>query len=322
MREKYTFKDFTGEHVEEAGEMARMLYAEQCGKLETLPSGASVPGLERYAKNGMGVAAFKNGRMAGYLTCNAGIENFFGTSPGAYSPVFAHGTTEEDKPYIYSLMYQQAAKKWVGEGLLSHVISIYAADTDVLQGFVWNGFGYRTVDGIMDPLSVSIPAKRPDMKYLELPVERYGEILENQNRLIRHLNQSPCFIPYKEMTSGQFDEAVNRQKARFFAALDGDKVIGHIKLSEGGESFIGDHGSVINICGAYMAEDYRGGGIYDHLLSYTVAKMADEGYSAVGVDCESFNPTARGFWLKYFTPIIFGLTRRIDERMLDFDDMV
>jgi hypothetical protein len=115
----------------------------------------------------MGVAEFKNGRMAGYLTCNAGIQNFFGTSPGVYSLVFAHGTSEKDRPYIYSLMYRHAAKNWVGEGLLSHVISIYATDTDILQGFVWNGFGYRTVDGIMDPCAIEIPAKRSDMKYLE-----------------------------------------------------------------------------------------------------------------------------------------------------------
>lgn len=70
-------------------------------------------------------------------------------------------------------------------------------------------------------------------------------------------------------------------------------MIGHIKLSEGGESFIGDHESVINICGAYITEEYREGGIYDHLLSHTVARMGEEGYSAVVVDCESFNPTAR-----------------------------
>lgn len=41
-----------------------------------------------------------------------------------------------------------------------------------------------------------------------------------------------------------------------------------------------------------------------------------EGYLLLGVDCESFNPTARGFWLKYFTPYTYGLVRRIDDNAI------
>jgi len=35
------------------------------------------------------------------------------------------------------------------------------------------------------------------------------------------------------------------------------------------------------------------------------------------VDCESFNPTARGFWLKYFKEYTHSVVRRIDEKAVD-----
>lgn len=40
-----------------------------------------------------------------------------------------------------------------------------------------------------------------------------------------------------------------------------------------------------------------------------------EDYTMLGVDFESFNPTARGFWLQYFAPYTHSVVRRIDERI-------
>jgi len=41
--------------------------------------------------------------------------------------------------------------------------------------------------------------------------------------------------------------------------------------------------------------------------------LKEEGYKLLGVDYESFNSTANGFWLKYFTPYTNSVVRRIDE---------
>ena len=43
-------------------------------------------------------------------------------------------------------------------------------------------------------------------------------------------------------------------------------------------------------------------------------ELAKENYLRCGVDFESINPTANHFWLKYFKPYTYSLTRRIDER--------
>lgn len=40
-----------------------------------------------------------------------------------------------------------------------------------------------------------------------------------------------------------------------------------------------------------------------------------EGYTRLGVNFESFNPTARVFLLKYFNDYTHSVVRRIDERI-------
>ena len=73
---------------------------------------------------------------------------------------------------------------------------------------------------------------------------------------------------------------------------------------------------MINICGAYLQKEYRGNGIFDALLFYTENIFAAEGFLRMGVDFESFNPTAYGFWLKHFTAYTYSVVRRVDERPL------
>ena len=39
-------------------------------------------------------------------------------------------------------------------------------------------------------------------------------------------------------------------------------------------------------------------------------------YVRLGVDCESMNPTALGFWSKYFDAYTHSVVRRIDENAI------
>ena len=73
---------------------------------------------------------------------------------------------------------------------------------------------------------------------------------------------------------------------------------------------------MLNIQGAFLKEKYRGCGIFQELLEFVINSIAGEGQLLLGVDFESFNPEGRNFWLKYFQPYIYGMTRRIDERIM------
>ena len=51
-------------------------------------------------------------------------------------------------------------------------------------------------------------------------------------------------------------------------------------------------------------------------MNFVIRILAAEGYTHLGVDYESFNPTAAGFWQKHFIPYTSGVVRRIDENVL------
>lgn len=68
-----------------------------------------------------------------------------------------------------------------------------------------------------------------------------------------------------------------------------------------------------NICGAYCLPQYRGQQIMQGLIGFTGNLLCREGYQYLGVDYESFNPTAYHFWPKLFEPYTCSVVRRIDE---------
>ncbi len=70
--------------------------------------------------------------------------------------------------------------------------------------------------------------------------------------------------------------------------------------------------------GVFSPIHTHGTGIFQNLLNYTITQLKMNKFRILGVDFESFNPNAYGFWLKYFTPYIYSLTRRIDEQIINF----
>ena len=290
---------FEKKHALKARELALLSFLNECGHVPELPKDTVVPDPVRY-DNGLGVTAFLGDEMVGFLCCLKPFDNFFGASKGTYVPVNAHGAVFRDRKRIYSLLYEAAADIWVKAGILSHAIGVYSHDEAAIDSLFHNGFGMRTIDAI---------------RFRELDDSEFIKINPLRNALIRHLNSSPMFMPHRQVADKDFIKEVSGSPRRYFVAEDGSDVIAHLKITDDGESFIGDQAGMANIQGAYMKEEYRGSGIYAGLLDYMIRCLKEEGYSLLGVDCESFNPTARGFWLKYFAPYIYGITRRIDERI-------
>jgi GNAT superfamily N-acetyltransferase len=72
-----------------------------------------------------------------------------------------------------------------------------------------------------------------------------------------------------------------------------------------------------HIDGAYCLPEHRGKGVFQNLLNFAIRTLKAENYTRLGVDFESINPTAYGFWMKYFTPYTHSVVRRIDEKILE-----
>ncbi len=309
--------DFTREHIIKARELALACYEEERSKVPALPDAGAFPDLTYFADNGLGVAALKNGKMAGFLCSTMPFDHAFRSTDvkGVFSPMGANGAIPENRAKIYAAMYQEAACKWVSAGAVSHGICLYAHDEIAQQQFFKYGFGLRCVDSIR-PMEPFHCVSCEEYKFSELTSSEYPLAYSLEIMLHRHYISSPFFMNRKPETCETFCETCVRDHDRCFVAQYEDKICAYLKISESGETFITEKPDYLHITGAFCLEEHRGKGVYQNLLNYVIKLLKAEGYTHLGVDFESINPTAYGFWSKYFTEYTHGLVRRIDERIL------
>lgn len=306
--------DFTAEHSKAAQRLIGLNYQEEREAVPALPVIETMPDVADFTDKGMGVAAFENGEMLGYLSAYPPIPNAFGTMgiSGIWSPLHAHAAVRENRAAIYQRLYQAAAKKWVAQGVISHAITLYTHDDAAVGSFFKYGFGLRCIDAVR-ALDAQPPLAPSAYRFSELKISEGARITHLRNLLIEHLGLSPCFLHYKKVDEqGAADIAIDRN-SRMFIAEDGGAIIGFIEVMEDGENFACDAPDMPNICGACFLPQYRGKGVARDLLNHVMNTLHHDGYKRLGVDFESFNPTASGFWLKYFEQYTSSVVRRIDE---------
>ncbi len=311
-----TIIDFAHTHVPEALQLVRQDYETERRAVPALPTLSalpSMPDLARFAENGMGVAALEDGRLTGFLCIYAPFENAFGTTDvkAAWSPLHGHAATG-DRGKLYQRMYQAAAEKWVRAGAVSHSVTLYAHDQAANAALFQYGFGLRCMDTVCT-LDHDYPIQSQAHLFTELSQADAGDTKELRNLLISHLGASPCFLQYAQTNEQDARNIVAHRDSRVFIAREADRIIGYIEMMKSGENFACDAPDMMNLCGACLRPEYRGTGIFTDLLHFVMNTLRTEGYARLGVDFESFNPTARGFWLKHFTAYTHSVVRRIDE---------
>lgn len=310
-------EDFTASHIGQAQEIALQNYHTEQSIVKTLPLVDNVPDLTPFAENGLGVAAFEDNKMVGFLCCFPPNKNAFRSTDavGVFSPMGANGAVGENRAKTYALLYQAAGEKWVKAGASSHGICLYAHDKEAQEQFFRYGFGMRCIDAIRDTKEVQV---HPCLNYnfSELKTDEFLQILPFEHMLDAHMAASPTFILRPSESELSFMEKAIRSNARYFIAKTGDKIAAIIKAQREGETFICDKPGYIHITGAYCLSEHRGKGVYQNLLNLLVCTLKKEGYVYIGVDFESINPTAYGFWNKYFDAYTCGVVRRIDEHVL------
>ena len=330
--------DFGYEHIPEAAALALSCYEEERRAVPALPEIHSVPDLEGFAENHMGAAAVEDGRLVGLLCSVAPFEHVFGSTDvkGVFSPMLANAAVYENRAAIYAALYQYAALKWVQAGAYSHAVCLYAHDEAALGQFFRYGFGLRCVDSIRTMERIDMK-KRSDghrllgngsaheekaemapleeFVFTELRPEEFSRIYPLESMLNSHYHKSPFFMNRRLESCEEFCEDCVKNKDRCFAALLNSRPCAYLKLSETGETFITRDSGYIHITGAFCLPEYRGRGLYQNLINYAADILEKEGYTRLGVDFESINPTAYGFWSKYFAAYTQGVVRRIDERI-------
>jgi len=311
--------DFSHDHITEAAALALFSYEEERRQAPALPPVETIPDLSGFADSNLSVAAFENGTMIGFLCFYAPWDHAFTTTArGTFSPIHAHGTVNRHSEMIYKRLYQAAAEKLIRMKVSSHAIGLYAHDAQAINAFFTYGFGLRCIDAIR-PMEMINCAPCDGYVFHELAPDEKDKLLPLKNMLISHLGDSPTFMRFPAMDKTGLEKIHNRRKPRYFCAFQNDETIAFLEVMDNGENFTCSDKSMKNICGAFCLPEHRGKGVYQNLLNLTISTLKGEGYTRLGVDFESFNPTAYGFWLKYFTAYTYGVVRRIDERIFEMD---
>lgn len=304
---------FTKKHIEAASKLALLNYREERAFVPSLPEDVNIPNLTYFAENGLGVAAMEGDELVGYLCVYEPWEGAFDMydDKGTFSPTHAHGAAKENRVLIYQRMFEEAAREWHSQNILAYGVSLYAHDLDARQAFWEYGFGCRCMDEIRElkPIGEII---NKDCSLAELPLEEFKSIRNLRTELDNHLKHSPCFMQFtKEELEGWLENVEKGDRRTFVARIDGD-IVAYLDVAKEGENFVTYRDDMVNIQGAYCAPAYRGRGIIRDLLEFVIETMASEGYRLLGVDHESYNPTALHFWPKHFTPYTTSVTRRTE----------
>ena len=308
---------FTLSHVEEARHIALQDYSKERSHVPALPPIEAVPQLRRFAGNGLGVAAFDGGRMIGFLCSVPPFKNAFRSTEavGVFSPMGANGALGANRPAIYAGMYQAAGEKWAKAGASSHAVCLYAHDKEVQEQFFRYGFGLRCIDAIrgMDEV-VAPPCAGYD--FSELAPDELLQTLPLDHMLDAHMAASPCFIQRPSDTEESFIRKAEHSQPVYMVAKKDGRIVAYIRAELDGETFLCDMPGYLHVNRAYCLPEHRGKGVYQNLLGLLVRKLKAKDYIRLGVDFESINPTAYGFWLKYFDAYTHGVVRRIDEHVM------
>lgn len=304
--------DFSAGHVGQAVTLATLNYQEERSHIPILPAASVIPALDSFAANGLSVAAMEGDILLGFMCSVPLFDRPFQIDGlvGAYVPLHAHGAVAENREKIYASMYQRAAEKWLYAGAKSHAITLYAHDSKALEQFFNYRFGMHGIDAVCG-LGGLKASSIEGYQLTELEPNDFGQLWPLHCRMQRHFTKSPIFIDFPMPSAEEFAMQNQRKGLRYFTAMHHGEAVGFIKLLGEGETFVSKTRCMMNIRGAFLLPEHRGRGVYDALLARAASVLAGEGYRLLGVDFESFNPTARGFWLKHFTPYTASVVRRI-----------
>ncbi|MCM1988589.1 GNAT family N-acetyltransferase [Oceanirhabdus seepicola] len=312
-------------YLEDAVSLAQENYEMECKHVGGLPDLNYMvyfrTKLEKLFKSGNGKMAFENNNLVAYLAFGDIFNINEQGDKGATSPLFGYGIRSENRAVTIGKLFQYVAKELCEKYAQSLRINIYAHDIEVLQTYIMSSFSMDVTDVIRDVTEPFELNKCQDYIFKELNKEELkfyrSDIMEFYRGSINHLRMSPVFYHcrYFLPLEDRFDDFLS-DDMRIFAAFDGNKLIGMIDSEPGRDAFITGGKGTVCMGDVFLNPDYRGRGIASQMLKYANDKLKECGIKTICVTHGTINPTARGFWDKYFQNYSYTMTRQIDSNML------
>ena len=276
--------------------------------------------LEDLFSKGICRMAFEDNTLVGFLTFGEMFPINKSGAKGAISPLWGYGIRHNKRGEIIGKLFQDTATELCENFAQYLSIYVYAHDTEVLWTYIMSSF-HMDMTGVVRDVSSPIEAQISE-KYSfrevgkkEL-INHKHEIIELYRGLINHLRASPIFYHCRNFlpVENRFDDFL-KDNMRIFAVFDGKRLVGMIDSEPVDYGFAIDDAEALSMGDVFMGPAYRGRGLAAALLKFANDELKRSGVRRLFVTHGTINPTARGFWDKYFTNFSYSMSRLIDPDM-------
>jgi len=277
--------------------------------------------LEELFLKGTGGMAFVDNTLVGFLIFGEKFTVTNSGAKGAASPLYGYGIRYSERRKVIEKLLQYVASELCENFAQRLSVSVYAHDTEILWTYLVNGFFLELTGAVRDVISPITTEMQGKYSFKELGkkelINHKVEIIELYRGLINHLRVSPIFYHGRNFlpVEKRLDDFL-KENTRIFAVFDGNRLIGMIDSEPVDDGFAKDDIEALNMSDVFIELAYRGSGIAAALLKYANEELKSSGTRRLFVTHGTINPTANGFWDKYFANYYYSMTRLIDPEML------
>ena len=312
------------DHLEDAAQLVSLRYQNLHSMVPILPDKYSeidiyLPLLhEMWSASGLGIAAFKQDRLVGFLI--GWLMPSFRGKRSVYSPEWGNGAVLTDSAYIYREMYQSLSADWVSQGYIAHYISLFPNDIQSLTAWNWLGFGMISVDAIRDLDPIGGISREYHIQAAEL--QDVDQVFMLHENLRSYMREAPILLLSTERDRDYYKQWLLDPQKVVWLAYKGDLPVAFMRLGPADEdvcTIIQDN-KTTSIYAAYTDEQVRSCGMGESLLNHALHSARKSGYERCAVSFEPMNILGTNFWLKHFQPVCYSVVRFIDQRILSNRD--
>lgn len=262
-------------------------------------------------ERGAGVVARQNGNIVGCLLGFGPIENFRPGRTGMYGPITSCLVAGEQQDLVFTRLLTSLGEMPHFADTQIAAFTVFPELHELNASLSLNGFGVRCADSVVSINDLPTTAET-DVAIEQVAIADAVTLREVKQSLGAHLASSPVFQEEFQFTPEFIAWKSEERQSVHFAARAGDRIVGFIEATFEGENYLTIHPQMRNICGAGVLPEYRNRGIMRALLVALANHYRAEGITVLGVDYETQNPNARGFWERYFTPYTWSWERVFD----------
>jgi GNAT superfamily N-acetyltransferase len=275
---------------------------------------------ELHARSPLVGAFLECGSIVGFLG-GMPVPRLDGKDKGVYCPEWGHAVSLEapDRGLIYRRLYAALGESWVRDARLNHAITVLAQDVEAREAWFWNTFGLLTVDVVRGLEAVPVRADGGINVRLAgtADLERVFPVFAAHEA---YYIRAPIWLPKAPVEdTAELLAYLKDPKTGVWIAEDLDgTALGMMKHTLEGDNacyVVQDPGSVA-CTGAYVLPSARGRGVGQLLLQAMVGWARAHGYARLTLDFEAANIEGGRFWLRYFKPVCYSLSRHVNDHIL------